>query len=186
MVQYIDLTRFRKCSIKVIDIKVDVKLTIMEPLYEKWLSEFYNYISSLDGQEITQNGWLRAGITDAIKMWSSKLTSLNPFLDICSNKDFVVNGYPSQAEFTCPELVNPLDHVPRMLIQSDCDSDWEEEETHDHGHLTFLKHPQHFTLLQIFDICFICFLSSYFYFLKSIPKLQFQAFCFTSPFLSPN
>ena len=109
---------------EVIDIKVDVKLTIMEPLYAKWLSEFYNHISSLDGQEITQNGWLRAGITDAIKMWSSKLPSLNPFLNICSDTDFVVKGNPSQAEFTCPELVNPLDCVPRTLIQSDCDSDW--------------------------------------------------------------
>ena len=98
----------------------------------------------------------------------------------------IVKENPSQAEFTCPELVNPLDRVPRTLIQSDCDSDWEEDETHDHENLTLLKYPQHFMLLLIFDNCLICFLSSYFYFLKIIPKLQFQAFCFTSPFLPPN
>ena len=49
------------------DVKVDVKLTIMKPLHAKWLPEFYNYISSSDGQEVTRNGWLTAGITDAIR-----------------------------------------------------------------------------------------------------------------------
>ena len=79
----------------------------------KWLSEFYNYISSLDGQEITRNGWLRAGITDAIKMGSSKLPSFDLFLDICSDIDFVVNENPSQVEFTSPKLVNPLESRPK-------------------------------------------------------------------------
>ena len=37
------------------DAKVDVNLTIMKPLHAKWLSEFYNYINSSDGQEITRN-----------------------------------------------------------------------------------------------------------------------------------
>ena len=55
---------------EVMDAKVDVKLTIMKPLHAKWLSEFYNYINSSDGQEITRNDWLRAGIADAIKMGS--------------------------------------------------------------------------------------------------------------------
>ena len=49
-----------------IDPKIDVKLTIMKPLHARWFSEFYNYISPSDGQEITRNGWLRAGIIDAI------------------------------------------------------------------------------------------------------------------------
>ena len=71
---------------EIMDAKVGVKLTIMELLHVKWLSEFYNYISFSDGQEITRNGWLRAGITDAIKMGSSKLPPLDPFLDICRKK----------------------------------------------------------------------------------------------------
>ena len=50
------------------DAKVSVKLTNMKPLHAKWLSEFYNYINSSDGHEITRNGCLRAGNTDAIKM----------------------------------------------------------------------------------------------------------------------
>ena len=72
------------------DVKVDVKLIIMKPLHAKWLSELYNYINSSDGQEITRNGWLTAGITDAFKMRCSKLPSLDPLLDMCSDIDFVV------------------------------------------------------------------------------------------------
>ena len=116
------------------NVKVDVKLTIMKTLYAKWLSEFYNYINSSDGQEITRNGWLRAGITDAIKMGSSKLPSLDLFLDICNDIDFVINENPSQAEFTCPKLVNPLES---RLEDTDWESDfdWEVEDTHDDGNV---------------------------------------------------
>ena len=71
---------------EVMDTKVGVKRTIMKLLHAKWLSEFESYISSSDGQEITRNGWLRAGITDAIKMGNSKLPPLDPFLDICRKK----------------------------------------------------------------------------------------------------
>ena len=92
---------------KVMDAKVIVKFTIMKPLHAKWLPEFYNYINSSDGQEITCNDWLRAGITDTLKMGSSKSPSLDPFLDICSNTDFASNENPSQVEFTCSKLVNP-------------------------------------------------------------------------------
>ena len=80
----------------------------MKRLHAMWLSEFYNCINSSDGQEITRNGCLRAGITDAIKMGSSKLPSLDPFLDISSDIDFVVNENPIQVEFTYPKLGNPL------------------------------------------------------------------------------
>ena len=108
---------------EVIDPKVDVKITIMKPLHAKWLSEFYNYISSSDGQETTR--WLKAGITNAIKMRSSKLPLLDPFLDICSDIDFVVNENPSQIKFTCPKLPEDTD--------SGSDSDREEEDAHDDG-----------------------------------------------------
>ena len=58
---------------EVMDFNVDVKLTIMKPLHAKWLSGLYSYINSSDGQEITRNDWLRVGITDDIRMGSSKL-----------------------------------------------------------------------------------------------------------------
>ena len=59
------------------------------------------------------------------------LPSLDPFLDIC-NIDFVVNENPSQAKFTCPKLVNPLESCPKDT-DSGSDSEWEEEDTHDDG-----------------------------------------------------
>ena len=117
---------------EVMDVKVDVKLTTMKLLHAKWLSEFCNYINSSDGQGITRNVWLRGGITDAIKMGSSKLPSLDPFLDICCNIDFVVNENPTHVGFTCPEIVNLLESRPEDT-DSVSDSDWEEEDTHDHG-----------------------------------------------------
>ena len=55
-------------------VKVDVKLTVMKPLHAKWLSEFYNFINSLDGQDITGKVWLRVNITDAINPYSANPT----------------------------------------------------------------------------------------------------------------
>ena len=117
---------------EVMNAKVDIQLTIMKPLHANWLSEFYNYINSSDGQEITRNGGLRGETTDAFKMGSSKLPSLDPFLDICSDIDFIVHENPSQVEFTCPRLVDPLESRPEDT-GSKSDSDWEEEHTHDDG-----------------------------------------------------
>ena len=65
-------------------------------------------------------------------MGSSKLPSLDTFLDICSAIEFVVNGNPSQVEFNCLKLVNPLESRPEDT-DSESDSDWEKEDTHDDG-----------------------------------------------------
>ena len=65
-------------------------------------------------------------------MESSKLPSLDPFLDICSEIDFIVNENPSQVEFTWPKHVNPLESRPEDT-DSESHSDWEQEDTHDDG-----------------------------------------------------
>ena len=84
--------------------------------------------------------------------------------------------------------MNPLESLPEDT-DSKYDSDWEEKDTCENGNAFDVfkdsKTYSAFLLLLIFDICFICFLSSYFCFLKSIPKLQFYSFCFTPSFLSP-
>ena len=46
--------------------------------------------------------------------------------------DFVVNENPSQVEFACPKLVNPLESCPEDT-DSDSDFDWEEEDSHSDG-----------------------------------------------------
>ena len=167
--------------------KVSVKLTNMKPLHARWLSEFYNYINSSDGHEITRNGCLRAGNTNAVKMGSLKLPSRDSFLDICSDIDSAVNENLSHVEFTCAKLVD-LNHVPRTLIQSLILIRKKETSTTMEMHLTFLKIKYNFNFLVLltFDICFIYFLSRFFCFLKSIPKLQFQDFWFTPRFLCLN
>ena len=65
-------------------------------------------------------------------MGSSKLLSLDRFLYICCDIDFVVNENPSQVEFTCPKLVNPLE-LHLKDTDSESDSYLEEEDTHDDG-----------------------------------------------------
>ena len=65
-------------------------------------------------------------------MRSSKLPSLDPFLLKYSNIEFVVNENPSQVEFTCPKLMNLLESRPEDT-DSERDSDWEEEGTHNDG-----------------------------------------------------
>ena len=65
-------------------------------------------------------------------MESSELPSLSPFLDICCDVDFVVNENPSQVEFTCPKLVNPLQWCSGGP-DSKSVSDWEEKDTHGDG-----------------------------------------------------
>ena len=103
-------------------------------------------------------------------MGRSKIPSLDPFLDICSDIDFVDNENFSQVEFTCTKLVNPLELRPEDT-DSESDSNWEhicwEQDTHEDlkMHLAFFKikrYPQHYLLLLVFNICLIYFLSSYF------------------------
>ena len=44
--------------------------------------EFYNHITTSQGKEIIDNGWKAAGISDAVKVGSSKLLPTDHFHDI--------------------------------------------------------------------------------------------------------
>ena len=101
---------------------------------------------------------------------------------------YIVNRNPSQVEFSCPKLVNPLESRAGDSV-SVSDSGKKKTPTTMKMHLTFWKikrHFQHFFVISDIWYLFYLFLSSYFCFLKSIPKLHFHTFCFISPFLSPN
>ena len=67
---------------KVEDIEIKFYLTIIKPLYVKWLMEFYNHITSEEGSEIIINGWKRLRIYDAVKSGSSSLPYIDPFNEI--------------------------------------------------------------------------------------------------------
>ena len=47
-------------------IKIDVQLTFIKSLQTEWLSDFYNYTESSDGQEVIQNDCFRSGTAEAI------------------------------------------------------------------------------------------------------------------------
>ena len=71
---------------------------------------------------MTRNGWLRAGITETLKIRSLKLPLLDPFLNMCRNIDFLVNENPSQVEFALSKLVNPVELLPEHTdLESDLD-----------------------------------------------------------------
>ena len=67
---------------KVEDIEIKFYLTVIKPLHDKWLMQFYNHITSEKGSEILINDRKRSGIYDAVKNGSSSLPSIDPFNEI--------------------------------------------------------------------------------------------------------
>ena len=57
---------------KIEDINIQFKLTTLKSLHAKWLLQFYNHITSLEGREVILNGWNAA----------ASLPTLDPFQDI--------------------------------------------------------------------------------------------------------
>ena len=44
------------------NIQIDYKLSIVKPLYAKWLIDFYNLMSKMEGTENIISGWEKSGI----------------------------------------------------------------------------------------------------------------------------
>ena len=53
-----------------------------KPIHAGWLVEFYNHMTTSKGKEIINSGWKAAGISDAVKLDSSKLPPTDPLHDI--------------------------------------------------------------------------------------------------------
>ena len=51
----------------------------LKPLQAKWIEEPYDEMISESGKNLIWKGWKKSGITDGIKVTSSKLPSLDPF-----------------------------------------------------------------------------------------------------------
>jgi hypothetical protein len=64
--------------------EIDVKLcvSLLKPLQAEWLVTLYNELTSLENRGVILSGWRASGITDVVKMGSSKLPSLDPFQDL--------------------------------------------------------------------------------------------------------
>ena len=62
---------------------IEVDWVFLKPLHAKWLTSFYNHMTTTKGQEVISNGWKKSGIYDAITLESNKPPPLNPFADLC-------------------------------------------------------------------------------------------------------
>ena len=106
---------------KVEEIEIKSNLTEMKTILAKWITGFYNHMSTEDGSKVFINGFKRSGIFNAITDGSSALPAIDPFHDIAPmlTTNYVVNQvfYPIEGNF-----VNL-----RVPSDEDEDSDWRGE-----------------------------------------------------------
>ena len=62
--------------------KLDLKLTKLKSIPVEWLVEFYNQTNTSKREEIINNGWKAADISDALQLGLSKIPLIDPFYDI--------------------------------------------------------------------------------------------------------
>ena len=46
------------------EIKVDVRISVLKPLYASWITKFYDHMRT--NEQIVLNGWKKSGISDVI------------------------------------------------------------------------------------------------------------------------
>ena len=107
---------------KVEDIKMKFHLTEIKPIHAKWITQFYDHMSTEDGSKVIINGWKKSGISNAVTEGSSSLPSLDPFQNIAPLPQL----YGETNETICPTNVSE-DFV--NLRDDDDDSDWGYEES---------------------------------------------------------
>ena len=49
-------------------IEVKVTLTTLKPIHVKWLVDFYNHMTTREGEQVISSGWCAGGITNAWKI----------------------------------------------------------------------------------------------------------------------
>ena len=53
-------------GINIEDVQVGLQSTKLKLIHAGWLVDFYNHMSTSKGKEVIENGWMVAGIYDAI------------------------------------------------------------------------------------------------------------------------
>ena len=104
-------------------VSVKLLLSTLKPLNAGWIIDFYNIMASNQGKEVILSGWLKSGITDAIKLGLSNLPPIDPFNDI----DPLV---PGNERYDLIDVVsNLLEEAFSIPAESDSDeSEWEDDE----------------------------------------------------------
>ena len=79
---------------KLDDINIEFHLSVIKSLHTKWLTEYYNHISSEAGTKVIVNDFKLAGIYDAIRWGKSSLQSIDLFNDTAPLVDSLSEGNP--------------------------------------------------------------------------------------------
>ena len=98
-------------------IEMNFHLIEIKPIHAKWITQFYDYMSTEDGSKVIINGWKKSGISDAVTNGSSSLPSLDPFQTIALLPQ--LDGEPSETIY--PSNVSQ-DFV--NVREDNDDSDW--------------------------------------------------------------
>ena len=102
---------------RVEDIEMKFHLTEIKPIYAKWMTQFYDYMSTEDGSKVITNGWKKSGISDAVTSGSSSLPSLDSFQTISPLPQ--LDGEPSETTYPSNVLQDFFN-----VREDDDDSDW--------------------------------------------------------------
>ena len=108
-----------------------------KPIHAGWLVEFYNHMTTSKGKEIINSGWKAAGISDAVKLDSSKLPPTDPLHDIdvmlgdeseSSNRHLLAlcDVTVEEFELLCGKKLGPENDD--AVTDDETDSKWEEAE----------------------------------------------------------
>ena len=98
--------------------EVEFHLTKKRTIHTKWVTQFYNYMSTEDGSEIV----IRSGIFEAVTHGSSSLPSIDPFQGVppLSSK----NDGGNEMFFPIEEK----EYFVNLCLATDNDSDWGNQE----------------------------------------------------------
>ena len=92
-------------------------LAEIKPIHTKWITQFYDYMSTEDGSNVIINAWKKQGISDAVKNGCSSLSSLDPFQTIAPLSQ--LDGEPSKTIYPS----NVSQYFVNVRKDND-DSDW--------------------------------------------------------------
>ena len=124
-------------GVSIDDIVVGLQLSKIKPIHAGWLVEFYKHITNSKGKEIIDSGWKAAGISDAVKLSSSKLPRIDPFHNIdpmlgdqseSSNRHLLAlcDVTAEEFELLCGKKLGPENDD--AVTDAETVSEWEEEE----------------------------------------------------------
>ena len=105
------------------DIDIKLRLSVLKPIHADWLVEFYNHMTTSKGKEIIFSGWQAAGISDAIRLGSNELPSVDPFNDIDPMISPEIPLSSENLEGFCDDQHNQEEYVRQE--ESDSDEEWE-------------------------------------------------------------